>query len=126
MMNVIASFRSIANVAKKEFLHIIRDWRILVLILTLPPAFTLLFGHAFEETAGGVLVPDPVTSEGDLHLEFPLAAAIGYPAVLYYRTRHTGTPQFTVRINAGVSSSPSATCQPRSGYTLISSASARS
>src|SRR4051812_19310084 len=50
-MNVIASLHSIANVAKKEFLHILRDWRILVLILTLPPAFTLLFGHAFEETA---------------------------------------------------------------------------
>ncbi len=50
-MNIVTSYRSIANVAKKEFLHIVRDWRILVLILTLPPAFTLLFGHAFEETA---------------------------------------------------------------------------
>ncbi|MEQ1852449.1 MAG: ABC transporter permease [Chthoniobacteraceae bacterium] len=42
--------RSIASVATKEFLHILRDWRILILILTLPPAFTLLLGHAFEVT----------------------------------------------------------------------------
>lgn len=48
---MIASFRSIANVAKKEFLHILRDWRILVLILTLPPAFTVLLGHAIEVVA---------------------------------------------------------------------------
>jgi ABC-2 type transport system permease protein len=50
-MNPIASILSIWSVAKKEFLHILRDWRVLVLILTLPPAFTLLFGHAFEVTA---------------------------------------------------------------------------
>jgi len=50
-MNAIASLRSIGSVARKEFLHILRDWRILILILTLPPAFTLLFGHAFEETS---------------------------------------------------------------------------
>jgi ABC-2 type transport system permease protein len=48
---MIASLRSIANVAKKEFLHILRDWRILVLILTLPPAFTVLLGHAIEVIA---------------------------------------------------------------------------
>ena len=51
MKAAIASLRSIANIAKKEFLHIVRDWRILVLILTLPPAFTVLLGHAIEETA---------------------------------------------------------------------------
>lgn len=50
-MNAISGLRSIANVAKKEFLHILRDWRILILILSLPPAFTLLLGHAFEQTA---------------------------------------------------------------------------
>jgi ABC-type multidrug transport system permease subunit len=44
------SLRSVGGVAKKELLHILRDWRILILILTLPPAFTLLFGHAFEVT----------------------------------------------------------------------------
>lgn len=56
--------------------------------------------HAFEETAEGFLVPDPVTFEDDRHFEFPLPAVTGYPAVIYYRTRHTGTPRFTVRINA--------------------------
>ncbi|MEP6670306.1 MAG: ABC transporter permease [Chthoniobacter sp.] len=50
-MNIAAIFRSTASVAKKEFLHILRDWRVLILILSLPPAFTLLLGHAFEETA---------------------------------------------------------------------------
>jgi ABC-2 type transport system permease protein len=47
-MNLLASLRSIVSVAKKEFLHIMRDWRVLILILSLPPAFTLLLGHAFE------------------------------------------------------------------------------
>lgn len=49
-MNLANSLRSISSVARKEFLHILRDWRILALIITLPPAFTLLFGHAFEHT----------------------------------------------------------------------------
>ena len=39
---------AIASVAYKEFLHIYRDKRVLVLLLTLPPLFTLIFGHAFE------------------------------------------------------------------------------
>ena len=42
------SLRAIASVATKEFLHIWRDRRIVVLILLPPPLFTLLFGHAFE------------------------------------------------------------------------------
>jgi ABC-type multidrug transport system permease subunit len=42
------SFRGISSVAYKEFLHIYRDRRILLLLLILPPLFTLLFGHAFE------------------------------------------------------------------------------
>ena len=42
------SYRAIASVAYKEFLHIYRDKRVLVLLLTLPPIFTLIFGHAFE------------------------------------------------------------------------------
>ena len=50
-MNLVCIFTSIAGVAKKEFLHILRDWRVLVLILTLPMAFTLLFGYAFEDAA---------------------------------------------------------------------------
>jgi ABC-2 type transport system permease protein len=44
------SFGAIASVAYKEFLHIYRDRRILLLLLILPPLFTLLFGHAFETT----------------------------------------------------------------------------
>ena len=42
------TLRAIASVAYKEFLHIYRDKRVLVLLLTLPPIFTLIFGHAFE------------------------------------------------------------------------------
>ena len=49
-MNLTTSFSSIASVARKEFLHIVRDWRILILIFTLPPALTLLFGYAFADS----------------------------------------------------------------------------
>lgn len=42
------SFRAITSVAYKEFLHIYRDRRVLLLLITLPPLFTLIFGHAFE------------------------------------------------------------------------------
>ncbi len=42
------SLGAIASVAYKEFLHIYRDRRVLVLLLILPPVFTLIFGHAFE------------------------------------------------------------------------------
>lgn len=45
------SFQAIGSVAKKEFIHIYRDWRILVLLIILPPVFTLIFGHAFESTS---------------------------------------------------------------------------
>ena len=65
-MNIARSMRSIASVATKEFLHIVRDWRILILILTLPPAFTLLLGHAFETTdilAAPTLLHDADRSE---------------------------------------------------------------
>jgi ABC-type multidrug transport system permease subunit len=41
---------AIASVAYKEFLHIYRDRRVLLLLLILPPVFTVLFGHAFENT----------------------------------------------------------------------------
>src|SRR5438046_6617241 len=43
-----SSLHAIASVAYKEFLHIYRDRRVLLLLLILPPLFTLLFGHAFE------------------------------------------------------------------------------
>src|SRR6266850_6310122 len=42
------SFSAILSVAYKEFLHIYRDRRVLILLLVLPPVFTLVFGHAFE------------------------------------------------------------------------------
>jgi ABC-type multidrug transport system permease subunit len=42
------SVHAILSVAYKEFLHIYRDRRVLVLLLILPPLFTLIFGHAFE------------------------------------------------------------------------------
>jgi ABC-2 type transport system permease protein len=42
-----SSLQAVRSVAKKEFIHIYRDWRILVLLLILPPTFTLIFGHAF-------------------------------------------------------------------------------
>jgi ABC-2 type transport system permease protein len=42
------SLEATASVAYKEFLHIYRDRRVLLLVLLLPPLFTLLFGHAFE------------------------------------------------------------------------------
>lgn len=44
------SLQAVSSVAVKEFIHIYRDWRILVLLLILPPVFTLIFGHAFEDT----------------------------------------------------------------------------
>lgn len=42
------SIGAIASVARKEFLHIYRDRRVLILLLILPPIFTIVFGHAFE------------------------------------------------------------------------------
>ena len=42
------SLSAIGSVAYKEFLHIYRDRRVLLLLLILPPLFTLLFGQAFE------------------------------------------------------------------------------
>jgi ABC-2 type transport system permease protein len=50
-MNLIASAQAISSVVTKEFIHILRDRRILILILLLPPLMTLMFGHAFEATS---------------------------------------------------------------------------
>ena len=55
-MRVGSSLQAVSSVAVKEFIHIYRDWRILVLLLILPPVFTLIFGHAFE-TTGSSNVP---------------------------------------------------------------------
>jgi ABC-type multidrug transport system permease subunit len=41
--------RSIGTIAYKEFIHVARDHRVLLSIVVLPPFFTLVFGHAFEE-----------------------------------------------------------------------------
>ncbi len=43
-----STFAAISSVAYKEFLHIVRDRRVLILLIILPPVFTLVFGHAFE------------------------------------------------------------------------------
>lgn len=48
---MIASLHAVLSVATKEMLHILRDRRIVVLLLVLPPFFTLLFGHAFEASS---------------------------------------------------------------------------
>jgi len=53
--------------------------------------------HAFEETASGFALPSAESS--DRHFFFALPGAIALPAVIYYRTRHTGKPAFSVRIN---------------------------
>jgi ABC-type multidrug transport system permease subunit len=42
---------AIATVTYKEFLHVWRDRRVLLAILIVPPFFTLVFGHAFEDAA---------------------------------------------------------------------------
>jgi ABC-2 type transport system permease protein len=39
------------SVAYKEALHILRDKRILVLVITLPPLLTLIFGYAFDSSS---------------------------------------------------------------------------
>jgi ABC-2 type transport system permease protein len=41
------SLTGILSVAYKEALHILRDKRILILVITLPPLLTLIFGYAF-------------------------------------------------------------------------------
>jgi hypothetical protein len=53
--------------------------------------------RAFEETAGGFALPD--SNSTDRHFFFSLPGAIALPAVIYYRTRHTGKPAFSVRVN---------------------------
>jgi hypothetical protein len=52
---------------------------------------------ALEQTAGGLTLPDAASTDHSYF--FPLPGVIAAPAVMYYRTRHTGTPAFSVRIN---------------------------
>src|SRR5260221_9443411 len=42
-------WRSIGTISYKEFIPVWRDRGILLSIIVLPPFFTLVFGHAFEE-----------------------------------------------------------------------------
>jgi hypothetical protein len=53
--------------------------------------------HAFEETASGFTLPTPGNSEREFR--FALPGAIALPAVIYYRTRHSGLPIFSVNLN---------------------------
>jgi len=53
--------------------------------------------RAFEETALGFALP--TVHSNDRHFFFALPGAIALPAVIYYRTRHTGKPVFSVRVN---------------------------
>ncbi len=41
----------ILSVAYKETLHIVRDRRILILVIVLPPLLTLIFGYAFDSSS---------------------------------------------------------------------------
>ncbi len=45
------NFNGILSVAYKEALHILRDRRILVLVIVLPPLLTLIFGYAFDSSS---------------------------------------------------------------------------
>ncbi|WP_298744648.1 hypothetical protein [uncultured Microbacterium sp.] len=56
--------------------------------------------RASEETAGGFVLPNSGSS--DRHLQFSLPGAVALPAVIYFRTRHTGKPAFSVRLNDAV------------------------
>ena len=55
---------------------------------------------ALPDTAGGFALPDPVSGSSDRHFQgiaFPGVTPVA--AVIFYRTRHTGRPSFSVRIN---------------------------
>ncbi|HVF70712.1 MAG TPA: ABC transporter permease [Chthoniobacterales bacterium] len=71
------SLSAIASVAYKEFLHIYRDRRVLLLLLILPPIFTLVFGHAFEagepENVPAILINRDGTERADRFIELILA-----------------------------------------------------
>jgi ABC-type multidrug transport system permease subunit len=56
-LNLVDSWNAILTIAYKEFVHVWRDRRVLLLILVLPPFFTVVFGHAF----GGAAIRDVPT-----------------------------------------------------------------
>jgi ABC-2 type transport system permease protein len=45
------SWSAILTIAYKEFIHVWRDRRVMFLLVVLPPFFTFLFGHAFENAS---------------------------------------------------------------------------
>jgi ABC-2 type transport system permease protein len=51
------SLAGILSVAYKETLHIVRDRRILILVIALPPLLTLMFGYAFDSPNAMTNVP---------------------------------------------------------------------
>ena len=59
---MIDSWNAILTIAYKEFVHVWRDRRVLLLILILPPFFTVVFGHAF----GGASIDDVPTMFANL------------------------------------------------------------
>jgi ABC-type multidrug transport system permease subunit len=59
---MIESWNAILTIAYKEFVHVWRDRRVLLLILILPPFFTVVFGHAF----GGASIDDVPTMFANL------------------------------------------------------------
>jgi ABC-2 type transport system permease protein len=44
------SWRAVVAIAYKEFVHVWRDRRVMLLLVVLPPFFTFVFGHAFENS----------------------------------------------------------------------------
>src|SRR6202045_2767243 len=68
-VNFVDSWNAILTIAYKEFVHVWRDRRVLLLILVLPPFFTVVFGHAF----GGAAIRDVPTmflnADGDSESE---------------------------------------------------------
>jgi len=68
-VNFLDSWNAILTIAYKEFVHVWRDRRVLLLILVLPPFFTVVFVHAF----GGAAIRDVPTmflnADGDSESE---------------------------------------------------------
>lgn len=57
---------------------------------------------ALSGTAGGFQLPDPVSGLSDRHLQQIHAPGLlsGSAPVIFFRTRHTKNPRFSVRLNA--------------------------
>jgi len=57
---------------------------------------------ALVGTAGGFQLPDPASGQNDRHIEGIQAPGLlsGSAPVVFFRTRHTKRPRFSVRLNA--------------------------